>query len=114
MSHVTFYRVLGERIRGQRKQRGWSQQRLANRVGISRASVANIETGRQKVLVHQLCAFAEALDKDTAELLPPARSEIADVPLPKKDLSDEQREQVRMLMGSMATASSSRTEGENN
>lgn len=37
--------LLGELIRLQRKQRGWSEQELAQRAGISRATLQKIENG---------------------------------------------------------------------
>lgn len=46
------------------------QEELAARVGISRASLANIERGRQSVLVHHLYAIAKALSLAPADLLP--------------------------------------------
>jgi transcriptional regulator with XRE-family HTH domain len=44
-------------------------QRLAERSGISRPSVANVEAGRQNVSLRQLCALALALDVGVEELL---------------------------------------------
>ena len=37
--------LLGERIRQERKQRRWSEQELASRAGISRATLQKIESG---------------------------------------------------------------------
>jgi transcriptional regulator with XRE-family HTH domain len=64
-----FYRELGSRIR--RARRGQlTQQELANRIGLSRAAVANIELGRQRVASHMLPRFAEALGLEPHDLLP--------------------------------------------
>ncbi len=67
-----FYRDLGSRIRTKRANR-FTQQMLAERVGLSRAAIANIELGRQGVPTHMLARFAEALDVALIDLLPEMR-----------------------------------------
>jgi transcriptional regulator with XRE-family HTH domain len=55
-----------------------TQGELADLVKMSRASVTNIELGRQSLLVDQLCRFARALDVQPADLLqcaPPRRAD---------------------------------------
>jgi len=48
-----------------------TQEALAGRVGLSRASIANIERGRQNVLLHHACDIALALGlSQVADLLP--------------------------------------------
>src|SRR5262249_32483599 len=74
MNPESVYEHIGAVIRrGRRKFKPrLTQEALARRVGISRASLANIETGRQSVLVHQLYALAAALDLAPADFLLPA------------------------------------------
>jgi transcriptional regulator with XRE-family HTH domain len=83
---VTFYREFGERLRRGREGR-LSQSQLADRVGLSRASIANIERGRQRVPLHMLRVFARELGVDPIELLPagPAGEE---EPVPLHRLAD--------------------------
>ena len=83
-----------------------TQEQLAKRVGISRASLANIEAGRQQVLVHHLFALASALDLESpVQLLlspcAPARPDGAesDLPLAGEGLTEKQRREVLSLMG---------------
>jgi transcriptional regulator with XRE-family HTH domain len=64
------YRVFGRRLRKFRKQKGLPQQELATLSGLSRASIANIENGKQRVLVHQLLQFADALGVEVSALVP--------------------------------------------
>lgn len=45
------------------------QSELAERVGLSRTSVTNVEAGRQSLLVDQLLRFASVLDVHPAALL---------------------------------------------
>ena len=70
MNRPVLYLRLGQLIRERRRSLGLTQARLASQVKISRASLANIETGRQRVLVHQLYEFAEQLNLDLTALLP--------------------------------------------
>ncbi len=103
MMREPVYRVIGSIIRGHRRRLEWPQQLLAARLGISRATLANIETGRQRVLVHQLYAFAEALKLNPSDLLPPLGDDqpAADVSVLRihGDVSPEQREQIARLIG---------------
>ena len=72
MNHDSIYRHIGDVIRTRRKalKPRLTQEALAQRIGISRASLANIETGRQNVLVHQLYVFAKALNLTPSDFLP--------------------------------------------
>ena len=64
-------RRVGAAIRFQRvKKLRLTQEQLAEIVGISRPSVANIENGRQQLTVAQLVRFADALNVAPSELLP--------------------------------------------
>ena len=71
-----FQEILGERIKSQRRSLGLTQVELAGRVGISRASIANIETGLQRTSSFLLVQLAEALKIVPTELLP-SLSEVA-------------------------------------
>jgi transcriptional regulator with XRE-family HTH domain len=65
-----FYARVGARVRSARLDADVSQEVLANQVGLTRSSVANLEAGRQRVAMHLFVAIAHALDKDACELLP--------------------------------------------
>lgn len=105
------YRHIGVTIKQKRKQLQLTQEQLAKRMTVSRASLANIETGRQNVLIHHLYSFAENLDLRIEDLLPPVSnsgliSSQSDFPLPK-DLNRVQREQITRLLDSAPAASAS-------
>ena len=70
------YRAIGERIRTTRISKKMVQADIANEAGLSRQSVANIERGRQRFMVHTLIDIARALGVLPAELL----SVLADIP----------------------------------
>ena len=65
------YRKVGEAIAEKRRAKGMSQAELGDHIGLTRASVANIETGRQNVLLHYVFLAAGALEcRSVTELLP--------------------------------------------
>lgn len=106
MEAAHIYRNLGMRIRDLRKSLRQTQDQLAKQIGISRASLANIEAGRQQVLVHHLFALAAALQLDSpAQLLlaPQARvlksGASSPLPLAEDGLTEKQRREVLSLMG---------------
>jgi len=65
-----FYTVVGSRVRGARAGRGMSQAGLAQQIGFTRSSVANLEAGRQRIALHLLVQIARALDLEPAALIP--------------------------------------------
>ncbi len=65
-----FYQELGRRIRDAREVAGLTQEELALRVDLSRASVANIERGNQRVALHKFLELAQALGAEPLRLLP--------------------------------------------
>jgi DNA-binding XRE family transcriptional regulator len=69
MKGAEIYEALGQAIRAYREQKRMTQGELADLVEMSRASVTNIELGRQSVLVDQLYRFAHALGAQPADLL---------------------------------------------
>lgn len=76
ISQGPFYRALGERVRRARQSAKFSQGRLADSVGLSRSSVANIETGRQPIYIHALVRIARQLETPVSKLIPPTGKEL--------------------------------------
>jgi len=68
----TLYSFVGRKIREarQRTSGNLSQQKLADRLGVSRASIVNIEAGRQHAPLYLLWQIADALNTDLPLLLP--------------------------------------------
>lgn len=61
--------ALGARVRLIREAIGLTQDELAQRVSLKRASVANIETGRQRLLLDSVENFARALGTTPRHLM---------------------------------------------
>lgn len=71
MNEMDLYAQLGRKVAAARKKLGLTQAELASRVSLTRASVANIETGRQRVMLHDVFALVEALGgKSILEFVP--------------------------------------------
>jgi len=70
MEQQTFFRNLGTRIAQLRKERGWSQTELGQRIGLSQQIVASYESGqRQHFPLCRLIDLATAFGLNLMELL---------------------------------------------
>jgi transcriptional regulator with XRE-family HTH domain len=87
------YRQVGRKIRETRERSGvYSQEKLAKRLKLSRASVVNIEAGRQHAPLHVLWEIAEALGTDLVLLIP--RREELDLPIYSTQLDESVIKQI--------------------
>lgn len=112
MSEKRIYEAFGRRVAVRRRELGLTQADLARRIRMSRASVANIESGRQNVLLHHVYALAEGLELPAiAVLLPPPPRPLPgethdiefEATIPRDQLSDAERLQVGdWVAGAMA------------
>lgn len=72
MSEMEIYRRLGREVAKRREKLGLTQAKVAEQLGLSRASLANLENGRQRIMVHQLFRLVDVLDlKSILDLVPP-------------------------------------------
>jgi transcriptional regulator with XRE-family HTH domain len=62
---------LGERIARLRKERGYTQKELAERIGIIQALVSDYERGKLRLNAEMVVRFAEALEVSTEDILRP-------------------------------------------
>lgn len=60
---------LGDRVRALRRERGWTQETLAQRAGLHEKHPGPIEHGYRNIRFTTLCALARALDLTPAQLL---------------------------------------------
>lgn len=73
MDEEAIYRAFGQAVAERRNAIDKTQERVARDVGLSRASLANIERGKQRVFLHQILALANALELSSAHEIVPAR-----------------------------------------
>lgn len=93
------YEALGRQVRSAREQARLTQEELAQRLGLTRTSVTNIEQGRQKIQVHTLYAIADAFGINVEMLLPRrAVSAELEVRLYEHDLDPAEREWVKRVL----------------
>lgn len=60
------YERLGEALRAARAARGLTQEETADRAGLKRTTLTNIERGQQSVAVHQLLHLCASIGVDPA------------------------------------------------
>ena len=103
MDETALYASLGRAIAKRRNELELTQAFVAKQIGLTRASLANIETGRQKVLLHHIYRLAAALELRTIlDLVPAALEEAPETePLPlseNTDVTPAQRAQVENVV----------------
>lgn len=64
------YKDFGRRVRKARLAGDLTQEQVADRVGLTRTSITNIERGSQHIALHQLFLIASAVGVDPQVLLP--------------------------------------------
>lgn len=101
------YKTLGQGITALRRKSNITQQQLADAVGISRASVANIERGEQRVFLDQAVAIASFFELGSLdELMSAAHAETAagtQIQLSGDRLNRAQRREVSQLLEELLT-----------
>jgi transcriptional regulator with XRE-family HTH domain len=60
---------LGHRIRKLREQHGWTRVEMAERIGLDRSFLADVERGRRNISIRNLYVIARGLKKTLAQLL---------------------------------------------
>lgn len=68
------YRAFGQAVAARRRAIPKTQEQVAREIGLSRASLANIERGSQKVFLHQILALSKALDLESAHEIVPTKA----------------------------------------
>ena len=65
------YEIVGRNLSQIRQRQGLNQTELASRIKMTRASVSQIEKGKQRVSIEVLYKMAEALEVSVHDILPP-------------------------------------------
>lgn len=67
---LRFYKLVGAKVRSARIAARLSQALLAEQVGLTRSSVANLEAARQRTSLYHFVLISRALMAEVGELLP--------------------------------------------
>ena len=70
-------RSFGRYLAQIRKNKGWSQERLANESGLARSYIGDVERGLRNIALVNICRIADTLEVDVAELM---RFRTAEIP----------------------------------
>ena len=75
MDQDTFNKRIGENLRSRRRVARLTQDVLASSIGVSRATIANMETGRQAMSAYQLMRIVSALNLSSLDDLLDSRTD---------------------------------------
>lgn len=64
------YKYIGNRVRTLREELGLTQLTLSQRLQMSRATIANLELGRQRPPLHILLKISQLFGREMSDLLP--------------------------------------------
>ena len=102
MADLEIYRIVGAAVAARRKKLRLKQAEVAEQIGLTRASLANIESGRQKIMLHQIYKLATALKFDSIiDLVPPSFSfeeAIGPLKLVGSEVNDQQKAQIEQFL----------------
>lgn len=102
MADLEIYRVVGAAIAARRKKLRLKQAEVADQIGLTRASLANIESGRQKIMLHQIYKLATALRVASILDLVPASYSFEQTSGPLRivgsQVSEEQKAQIEQYV----------------
>lgn len=105
MDALTFNKELGLVIRRLRKRKHMTQAGLSEVTGFSRATIANIEAGRQALTAHRACVLAKFFEfDDLNDFFPSDTSENKGMSIKLHsiaELSSKQRSETEALIANV-------------
>jgi transcriptional regulator with XRE-family HTH domain len=110
-----FYRLVGDKVRSARIAAGLSQALLAELVGLTRSSVANLEAARQRTSLYHFVLIARALKTDVSDLLPDepnprVANSASDLQDKLADLPESAQEFIRGAVARLQSSDSQKSE----
>lgn len=116
VSNLPLRRAIGARLRTVRERAGWSQEALADAIGVAPPNVSRYETGKKALTIPTLAAAARALGVGLADLVAVEQAPPAEVSPPTgadqieeqallddfRNLAEVEKKAVRTLLRSLA------------
>lgn len=63
------YKVIGERIKEVRREKGWSQERLSEEIDVTTVYISRVERGSAQINLKRLAQISKALDTSMEYLI---------------------------------------------
>lgn len=92
------YIDLGKRVRACRTNLNWTQERLAQEIGVSTSFIGHIERGSRKASIDTLVLLANAMQVSTDELLHGSLKMHGEVIKPVKNLTKGQKMAMMQML----------------
>lgn len=95
------YVDLGKRVRARRTELNWTQERLAQEIGVSTSFVGHIERGSRKASLETLVMLANVMEISTDDLLQGSLSASEELVKPVKKLTQNQWYVMRQVISTL-------------
>ncbi len=95
------YVDLGKRVRARRTELNWTQERLAQEIGVSTSFVGHIERGSRKASLETLVMLANVMEISTDDLLQGSLSASDELVKPVKKLTQNQWYVMRQVISTL-------------
>ena len=63
------YRLIGQRIKAARREKGWSQEKLAEEIDVTTVYISRVERGSSEINLKRMSQISRALDKSLEYLI---------------------------------------------
>lgn len=94
------YILLGNRIRNKRKAMGWTQEQLAEAIGVSTSFIGHIERGSRKSSIDTLVELANVMDVSADFLLADSLTTVTKASIPHH-LNANQRTAMQEILSAL-------------
>ncbi len=95
------YMELGQRVRARRAELNWTQERLAQEIGVSTSFIGHIERGSRRASLDTLVLIANAMEISTDELLQDSLAPATVEKTPVRHLTKRQMQAMHQMLSTL-------------